>query len=240
MSNLKKIKLARKLIEDGKKYHYIKNGKKRIYSTIVKTSELTNKGQKILDIGGNDGKKYSFKKYTLSLCDVEYNYINRRLLDIRTEKLPYDNDSFDFVSCHEAIEHFWLIKKGGMLCWDGIINFWKEAYRVLKPNGTFYVSTRNRVCPLALLRILTNDFVQVSRPSVRGKSHVNELCAKDLRSIADATNLFTVNTAFSNSSIPRWRQASVDKKTPRLQNFLGREILQEELYDTIHFISHKT
>ena len=28
MSNLKKIKLARKLIEDGKKYHYIKNGKK--------------------------------------------------------------------------------------------------------------------------------------------------------------------------------------------------------------------
>ena len=100
---------------------------KKNLQQIVKTSELTCKGQKILDIGGNDGKKYSFKKYTLSLCDVKYNYINRRLLDIRTEKLPYDNDSFDLVSCHEAIEHFWLIKKGGMLCWDGIINFWKEA-----------------------------------------------------------------------------------------------------------------
>ena len=88
MSNLKKIKLARKLIEDGKKYHYVKNGKKRIYSTIVKTSELTHKGQKILDIGGNDGKKYSFKKYTLSLCDIEYNYLSRnRILDIRIRKI---------------------------------------------------------------------------------------------------------------------------------------------------------
>lgn len=240
MSNLKKIKLARKLIEDGKKYHYIKNGKKRIYSTIVKTSELTNKGQKILDIGGNDGKKYSFKKYTLSLCDVEYNYISRKHLDIRIEKLPYDNDSFDFVGCHEAIEHFWLMYDGGMLNWNGILNFWKEAYRVLKPNGTFYLSTRNRVCPLALLKVLTHDFIQVSYPSVSRKGHVNELCAKDLRSIADATNLFTDNTTFSTSSLPRYRQAWVDKKTPRLQNFLEREILQEELYDTLHFISHKT
>ena len=240
MDNLNKIKLARKLIEDGKKYNYIEGGKKRIYQSVCETKKLIKGGEKLLDVGGGDRETYSFKEYTLLLCDIEYNYINRRLLDIRTEKLPYDNDSFDFVSCHEAIEHFWLIKKGGMLCWDGIINFWKEAYRVLKPNGTFYVSTRNRVCPLALLRILTNDFVQVSRPSVHGKSHVNELCVKDLRSIADATNLFTVNTTFSTSSIPRRRQASVDKKTPRLQNFLGREILQEELYDTIHFISHKT
>ena len=129
---------------------------------------------------------------------------------------------------------------GGMLRWDGILNFWKEAYRVLKPNGVFYLSTRNRVCPLALLKVLTNDFIQVSWPSVSRKGHVNEICAKDLRSIADATNLFTDNTTFSTSSLPRHRQASVDKKTPRLQNFLGREILQEELYDTLHFISNKT
>ena len=237
--NLKKIKLARKLIEDGKKYHYVKNGKKRIYSTVVKTSELTHKGQKILDIGGSDRKNYSFKEYTLSLCDVEYNYITRGNLDIRIGKLPYDNDSFDLVGCHEAIEHFWLMHDGGMLNWDGILNFWKEAYRVLKPNGTFYVSTRNRVCPLALLKVLTNDFIQVSFPTVSRKGHVNELCAKDLRSIADATKLFTANTIFSTSSLPRYRQAQVNQKTPRLQNFLGREILQEELYDTLHFISKK-
>ena len=54
------------------------------------------------------------------------------------------------------------------------------------------------------------------------------------------TNLFTDNTTFSTSSISTVRQLLINNQTPKLQEFLGREILQEELYDTLHFISHKT
>lgn len=240
MSNLKKIKLARKLIEDGKKYYYIKNGKKRIYNSLCVTEELISGGENLLDVGGGDGRKYSFREYTEILCDIKYNYATRHDLDIRTQPLPYENESFDIVVSHETIEHLWLMKMGGMLCWKGIINFWKESYRVLKPGGTFYLSTRNRVSPVALLKVLDNEYVQVSWPRVDGSGHVNELCAKDLRRIAKITNLFVDNTAFSTSSLNPRRQLRVNQRTPRLRKFLDREILQEELYDTIHFISHKT
>ena len=40
--------------------------------------------------------------------------------------LPYDTETFDIVISHETIEHFWLLKRGGMLSWDGVINFWNE------------------------------------------------------------------------------------------------------------------
>ena len=52
MDNLNKIKF-RKLIEDGKKFHYINNGKKRIYNTVCKTKELVKDKDKLLDVGGH-------------------------------------------------------------------------------------------------------------------------------------------------------------------------------------------
>ena len=75
MDNLNKIKLARKLIEDGKKYNYIEGGKKRIYQSVCETKKLIKGGEKLLDVGGGDRETYSFKEYTLLLCDIEYNYI---------------------------------------------------------------------------------------------------------------------------------------------------------------------
>ena len=125
MDNLNKIKLARKLIEDGKKFHYINNGKKRIYNTVCKTKELVKDKDKLLDVGGHPhlGHGYSFEEYIKILCDVEYNWVNRDKLDLRTKTLPYDTETFDIVISHETIEHFWLLKRGGMLSWDGVINF---------------------------------------------------------------------------------------------------------------------
>ena len=98
MSNLRKIKLARKLIEDSKKYHYVKIGKKRIYRSVCETKKLIKGGEKLLDIGGsNPLNLYSFKEYTTTLCDVEYNYTNRYCSDIRL-------DSYS-VSCFREV---WL------------------------------------------------------------------------------------------------------------------------------------
>ncbi len=47
-------------------------------------------------------------------------------------KLPFENDSLDAIFCREVIEH--------VINDDPLLN---EAYRVLKPNGWFLVSTPN-------------------------------------------------------------------------------------------------
>ena len=242
MHNLNKIKLARKLIKDGKKLHYINEGKRRIYNSICKTKELVKDKDKLLDIGGHPhlGHGYSFEEYTKILCPVEYNWVNRAKLDIRTQTLPYDTETFDIVVCHEAIEHFWLMKWGGMLSWDGVINFWNECYRVLKKGGVFYLSTRNRVCPLAISHIFKNESVQIAPSTLDRCGHVREFSPSDLRDIAIHTNLFLDNTIYSQSSIATLFQKGRDEQTLTMEEFLGKKFLQEETYDTIHFISHKT
>lgn len=35
------------------------------------------------------------------------------------------------------------------------------------------------------------------------------------------------------------KQIRIDKQTPALEKFLGRKFKQEEMYDTMHFISKK-
>jgi SAM-dependent methyltransferase len=238
---MSKITLARKLIEDGRSFHYVGEGKKRIYNSVVETSKLINGGEKLLDIGGHPhlGHGYSFEEYTKILCDVDYNWVCRENIDMRTDKLDHEDNKFDIVVSHETIEHLWLLESGGLLSWDGIVNFWREAYRVLKPGGVFYVSTRNRVCPQALSKILTGDFVQISWPSIDLSGHVQELGPRDLRDIARTTGLFTESTVFSGSSMATNIKADVSKKKPAFEALLGREFKQEELYDTMHFISRK-
>ena len=86
---------------------------------------------------------------------------------------------------------------------------------------------------------MTDDFIQCSWPGINQSGHVNELCIDDLRDIARATDLFTRNMVSSTSSFSRQTQTDVDKQTPKLEEFLGRKFRQEQLYDTIHFISKK-
>ena len=149
-------KLARKLVSDSKKYSYIQGGKRRIFNNVKQLEKLTSGRERILDIGGHPhiGHGYSFEEYITMVCNVQYEWANCSTLDMRTDELPYEDDSFDVVISWETIEHLWLIERGGMLSWEGVFNFWKESHRVLKPGGIFYVATRNRLCPLAIRQII--------------------------------------------------------------------------------------
>ena len=109
-------------------------------------------GSRVLDIGGHNSYKqlgYSFQEYTQAVVPCQYFFENINTLDIRKDPLPYEDNTFDVVISSESIEHFWLQRDGGMISWEGLENFWKEAHRVLKPNGTFFCSTRNRSCILS-------------------------------------------------------------------------------------------
>ena len=242
---LRKFKLAKKLLQD-RKYPYISHGYKRIYNSIVNLNKIIKGNGELLDIGGTGDleysrRNYSFKKYTNILCDFEYNYENTNTIDIRNDELLYDDNTFDVVVSHESLEHFWTIKEGGMLSWKGVLNFWNEAYRVLKPNGVFYVTTRNRVCPFALCKALTNQPVQVSFSSIEAEEggHVTEFSPDDLREIANKTNKFTNNKIYSTNSLSRFHQNETNKEIKNLKRFLKRDFKQEELYDTLNFVSTK-
>ena len=109
-----------------------------------------------------------------------------------------------------------------------------------KKGGVFYLSTRNRVSPLAINHIFTNKPIQVAPSMLNRCGHVREFSPSDLRDIAIHTNLFLDNTIYSQSSIPILLQKYIDKQTLAMEKFLGKKFLQEELYDAIHFISNKT
>ena len=234
-------KLARKLIDDSKKYNYVRGGKRRIFNSIERLKKLTSGNEKLLDIGGHPhlGHGYSFEEYITMVCDVSYEWVGCSKLDMRTDKLPYEDDSFDLVISWETIEHLWLMKRGGMLSWEGIFNFWRESHRVLKPGGIFFVATRNRLCPLAMRQAMVGNTVQVGASNIDESGHVRELSPNEFREIAKHTKLFTKNSIESKSSVPAETQKNLNEWTPHLETFLKRPLKEEEKYDTIYFISKK-
>tara|TARA_Y100000004_G_C8904326_1_gene407946 strand:+ start:508 stop:1221 length:714 start_codon:yes stop_codon:yes gene_type:complete len=234
--------LAKKLKEDSLKFSYVYHGKRRIFNAVKYLKKIIKGGEKILDIGGSlegSGHGYSFEEYIKSECDVEYHCVNSNCLDMRWNLLPFRNDSFDLVISWETIEHLWIIDNTGQLSWKGVLNFWYESHRVLKPNGTFYVTTRNRVCPFAFRKILHGDVPQCGSPRINRDGHVREFSPEEFRMIADGSKKFNVNEIFSHQSIPPECQRQANTFVPRLEKFLGKRLVQEEKFDTIFFVSKK-
>ena len=121
LSKLKKI-----LFEDIKKYEYIKNGGYgRIFCSVKKLSTLILGNEQLLDIGGSPKQidLFSFENYITTVCHVNYYWINESKIDMRYEKLPFKDNSFDTIISWETIEHLWDIIPGGMLGARGIFNF---------------------------------------------------------------------------------------------------------------------
>ena len=96
---------------------------------------------RVLDIAcgaGHTGLHVASLGHSVVLCDISEAMLERvqeaatsRGLNVETkchvaEKLPYDSDSFDLVTCRVAAHHF-----------SDVNSFVREAARVLKPGGHF-------------------------------------------------------------------------------------------------------
>lgn len=109
------------------------------------------RGLKILDLGsGNGGLAIAFSKAgaEVSGVDIEKELVDvsRRQADFHDEKinfhlydgatLPFGNGYFDAIVSVSVLEHV-----------TDPVNFFKEAWRVLKPGGFFYLAFPNRLWP---------------------------------------------------------------------------------------------
>lgn len=225
---------------DKQQNKYSEKGYERILNSLNVFDGLAVDGDKVLDIGGsvlfNNEKSIDFSALFTSVKDIEYNFENVVTCDMRHDKLDYPDNTFDIVMSHETVEHLWVDIAQSMTRFDGIENFWNESYRVLKPSGIFIVSTRNRMCPLAVKQLLDGKQMMVSNFDLDAPFHIQELCYSDLQKIANKTSKFVDHECFSINST---RHKQLDKYREKLQNLLDRELFQYEEHDTIFFISRK-
>ena len=227
-------KLHNKYLEYG--------GRQRVHNSLVEFNRFARDGDKVLDIGGgdiqNDQYHVNFKELFTTCHDIDYEFLNQNTCDARYDELPYEDNYFDVVMSHECIEHLWNFREDGMMDYTGLINFWKESYRVLKPSGIFLVSTRNRNCPLAFSRLHKGYPLMVSICALEEDcdSHAQELAANDFKALADKTGLFKSNLIYS---VPSTNFDGQDFFINKMQQFWERKLEIHEIYDTIYFRSMK-
>ncbi|MEW6593157.1 MAG: methyltransferase domain-containing protein, partial [Candidatus Hadarchaeota archaeon] len=112
---------------------------------------------RVLDIGCGRGAFLEFlpfkEKYGVDISRSAVNEakkrgIDARVVDIETEKLPYESNFFDIIFCMEILEHLL----------DASILF-SEVRRVLKPGGYFYITVPNQLFILVnRMSILTGKY----------------------------------------------------------------------------------
>lgn len=111
------------------------------YAAILENVEKLSEGKKfrILDIGcfpyhiGAALEAFGHEVWGIASEHEPIKRTNIKVLNIETEKFPFDNNFFDMVLCNEVVEH---------LMQSPLIPF-KEMYRVTKKDGYLMVTTPN-------------------------------------------------------------------------------------------------
>ena len=114
------------------------NYPKKLIIYLIKRFKLE-KNQKVLELGCGRGDflnefvNNGLEGYGVDLldyCKKFFPNLNFKKADMSNEKLPYEDNSFDIIFSKSIIEHFYYPDK-----------IFKEAYRVLKPDGTIITLT---------------------------------------------------------------------------------------------------
>lgn len=102
---------------------------------------ITTSGQRLLDVGTGNGEiaSYLSEIYDVMSVDVLDQRLQKeeyKFIQTKSEKLPFSNNSFDFVVSNHVIEHVP----------DANLHL-TEIFRILKPGGLVYLATPNRFWP---------------------------------------------------------------------------------------------
>lgn len=130
---------------------------------IFKNNFTSDQSGENLDIGSGTGalvnliSHYSpgFKPTCVDYTDelLQDKTIRVDVVDLNLQKLPYQNDRFDFVSCTEVVEHL-----------ENYRLIVREAYRVTKKGGLVVFTTPNTLNLLSRVRYLWTGFQNLFGP----------------------------------------------------------------------------
>lgn len=120
----------------------------------------------ILDIGCypphlfNALTAFGYKLFGISSEHEKISQKNVKTANIETDKLPFQDNSFDLVLCSEVIEH---LSKSPLLVFQ-------EINRILRPGGYFLITTPNIIRTQNLIRMLIGH--NISFPVEQLNSHL--------------------------------------------------------------------
>jgi len=119
--------------------------------------------QKLLDVGCSSGtwlncfrQMAQFDLHGIDLRDEHVDNIVFKPCDLEKERIPFDDNTFDFIFSKSVIEHVFNTD-----------NFISEVYRVLKPGGVVVIMTPDWV---SCMDVFWDDYTHVrafSRKSLR-------------------------------------------------------------------------
>ena len=97
--------------------------------------------KKTLDLGCGDNPKNPFNASNVYGVDIREDLENGiRCADLAIEKIPYEDEFFDYVTAFEFIEHIPRVVYSPKRR-NSFVELMNEIYRVLKPGGLFLSST---------------------------------------------------------------------------------------------------
>ncbi|MBI2106991.1 class I SAM-dependent methyltransferase [Candidatus Woesearchaeota archaeon] len=148
---------------------------------VYEASCLIQDCNKILDVGCGDGALYNIikgrcKNYygvdisKTALSQIKDKKVNMRVVNINEEKLPFQDNFFDYVVCLDVIEHVF-----------DPIKLIEEIFRVTKKEGFVIISTPNIRYYKHILKLIFGRFPKTSGdPEHYDGGHLHYFTYKDI------------------------------------------------------------
>ncbi len=153
--------------------------KNEIFETVV---TILKRGKRLLDVGCGNGTLVEIAEDKFDVihgCDISETalyeakgrYMMATCVDLNAETLPYRDDSFDCVTCLEAVEHVM-----------DPLHLLKNIYRVLGPKGSLVLTTPNVRYMRNLYRLIFQGrFPHTTTDAfVWGGGHIHYFTRKDM------------------------------------------------------------
>lgn len=186
-------------------------------------SRFVKKSDRLLDIGCGDGilayfirnkvrALYGIDKSKRELEKARKNKFKTYLLDIDSQKFPFEDDFFDSITCLDVIEH---VRDPLFLL--------NESYRVLKRNGSLILSTPNIRFSDHLYKLFAKGvFPKTSEDSVLyDGGHIHFFTFTDIKNLLNQCFfIITGEEGIINKPNRGW-------KGKVLENLLGKKFMLE-------------
>lgn len=160
------------------------------FKTLLMETVKIQNGDTILDVACGNGKllgmfadKYSINGYGTDISDkmienARVLYPSMEFSNASCDKLPFSDNTFDIITVCAAYHHF-----------PNVVNFAKEAHRLLKKNGQIYIA---EVYYPAIIRAMCNPFIHLSKAGdVKFYSH--DEITKTLNSVGFHNENYMIN-----------------------------------------------